>query len=77
MRELLAGTAPGKWFLYLDERTGVAEIFSVFGDGVTIKTSMAGVFHKISQFLLSPLFPQFAEMQPMSCRILTFGFDGF
>jgi hypothetical protein len=76
MRWVLAGTAPGKWALYLDERTGVAEIFSVFGDGIAIQTGMAWIFHKVCDFLLAPLFPQFADMQPMSCRILTFGFHG-
>lgn len=43
--------------LYFDERTRVAEILSVLGNGVAIQAGVAGVLHQILEFFLPPLFP--------------------
>ena len=69
----VTGTGP----LDLDEGARVAEIFRMFGDSIAVQTGMAGILHQIDNFLFAPLFPQFADMQPMSCRVFAFGFDGY
>jgi hypothetical protein len=58
------------------KRTWVTEVLCVLGDGIAIKTGMAGIIHKIYQFLLLSLFSEFTEMQPMTCRIFALGFYG-